>query len=180
MKISHIITGWLILTGLVITPFAWSDDDTGRYSRRGVAMVDNPLYKNECTSCHMGYPPGLLPEASWIKLMAGLEDHFGDNAELDAETHRIIKDYLVRNSADKSNYRRSQKFARGYSGNKILIRISELPYFVHEHDEIPTHMVKGNKDVRSFSHCNACHRKADQGSFREREIDIPGYGQWDD
>ncbi|HPQ24397.1 MAG TPA: cytochrome C, partial [Gammaproteobacteria bacterium] len=50
----------------------------------GVAPVDNPLYLQECGSCHFAYQPGLLPARSWNNLMGGLENHFGENAELPA------------------------------------------------------------------------------------------------
>ena len=185
MKTTLIVTSWLTVLGLVAAPFVWSDDDHedwqkhARYST-GVALLDNPVYQNECSSCHMAYPPGLLPERAWLKLMSGLDDHFGDNAELDASDQKVITDFLVDNSADKSDYRRSRRFASTRDGDTITIRISETPYFRHEHDEIPARLVTGNKDVLSFSNCNACHRKAEQGSFRERDIHIPGYGQWDD
>ena len=28
------------------------------------------FYKNECGACHMAYQPGLLPTASWTRVMA--------------------------------------------------------------------------------------------------------------
>ena len=168
----------ILIPALLILPMAWSDDDDdyGRHAT-GVAVVNNPVYKSECGSCHMAYPPGLLPARSWQALMNGLEDHFGDNAELDAKTQGLISDYLVDNSADGSDYRRSRRFATA-AGTPL--RISETAYFIHEHDEVPPRLVKGNKEVLSFSNCNACHRKAEQGSFRERDIVIPGFGPWDD
>lgn len=185
MKTTHIVTSWLAVVGLVAAPFVWSDDEhehrheQARYST-GVALPDNPVYQNECGSCHMTYPPGLLPERSWRKLMSGLDNHFGDNAELDAANRQAITEFLVNNSADKSDYRRSRRFAATDDGAVIPLRISETPYFIREHNEIPARLVTGNPEVRSFSHCNACHTKATQGSFRERDIHIPGYGRWDD
>lgn len=146
----------------------------------GVALVPNPVYQEECGSCHMVYPPGLLPAVSWQKVMSGLEDHFGDNAELDVETQQAITSFLVSNSAEKSDFRRSRRFASATVSSNIVMRITEMPYFKHEHDEIPQRLVAGNKKVNSFSHCNACHRKAEQASFSESDINIPGYGRWDD
>jgi len=105
----------------------------------------------------MAYPAMLLPEQSWRKVMAGLEDHFGDNAELDATTRRF------RNLGD----------ARP-------LRITELPYFVHEHDEIPARFVAGNDRVKSLSQCSACHHDAERGRFDEDDVVIPGFGRWDD
>ena len=50
----------------------------------------------------MAYPPGLLPERSWRKMMAELDKHFGQNASLDAAATKAILDYLVENSAERS------------------------------------------------------------------------------
>ena len=187
MKSTLAISAIIFTVGLVSVPLVFSDNDfrwgeLEDYEQKatGVLGINNPLYKEECASCHMAYAPGLLPARSWEKMMSGLEDHFGDNAELDAETYREISAYLQDNSADKSDYRRSRKIARSIKAGDAPLRISETPYFKHEHDEIPNRMVSENTKVMSFSHCNACHIKAEQGSFNERDIRIPGYGRWDD
>lgn len=145
-----------------------------------VAAVRNTRYVAECSSCHMAYPAGLLPARSWKKMMSTLDDHFGDNAELDQETVTELTRYLVDNSADTSNYRRSRKIMRSLSDDTVPLRISELPYIRHEHDEIPQRMISANPKVGSLSNCIACHQNAEKGSFREREISIPGYGRWED
>lgn len=178
----------VIFTIVVVTlPVVWSDNDFSwqemeEYSHKStdIAAVSNPVYKEECGSCHMVYPPGLLPARSWSKIMNELENHFSDNAELDTETNQSISEFLLSNSADKSDYRRSRKFNRSIESNDAPLRISELPYFKHEHDEIPRRLVSANSTVKSFSQCNACHAKAEQGSFNEDDINIPGYGEWDD
>ena len=181
------IAAVIFTIGFVSLPVVWGDSDfrwgeMEEYEHRstGVAAVSNPLYREECGSCHMAYSPGLLPGSSWMKMMSGLEDHFGDNAELDAETENSITNLLLANSADRSDYRRARKFNRSIQPGNAPLRISETPYFRHEHDEIPNRMVTGNPKVKSFSHCNACHTKAEQGSFNEHDIRIPGYGRWDD
>jgi hypothetical protein len=147
------------------------DDDNGR---RGT-MPMNQAYADECGSCHMAYPAMLLPQQSWRKIMAGLEDHFGENAELDATTRAGIEDYLVRESA-RQNYR---KMFRNL-GDAAPLRITELPYFVHKHDEIPARFVADNEKVKSLSQCNVCHRDAERGRFDEDNVVIPGFGRWDD
>ena len=35
------------------------------------------LYTQECGSCHMAYPAGLLKAASWQQIMRGLKTHYG-------------------------------------------------------------------------------------------------------
>ena len=39
---------------------AWSDSDHMKRLSTGVAPVTSPLYQEECGSCHLAYPPGLL------------------------------------------------------------------------------------------------------------------------
>ena len=184
MKNSLVITTILFIAGMVTIPVVFSDDDNkwSEYRQKsiGVANTVNPVYKEECGSCHMAYPAGLLPAASWQTMMLKLDDHFSDNAELDADTHKAITEYLLANSAEQSEYRRSRKIINTLGLNSVPLRITETPYFKHEHDEIPNKMVKENKQVNSFSHCNACHTKAEQGQFDEDNVNIPNYGRWDD
>jgi hypothetical protein len=187
MKATLAITAVIFTVGFVTLPVVLGDDDfrwgeIKEYKHRSnnVTAVINPVYKEECGSCHLAYPPGLLPARSWDKIMLELENHFGDNAELDAETHQSITRLLLSNSADKSDYRRSKKFSRSISFNDAPVRISETPYFKHEHDEIPVRFVTDNPKVSSFSQCDACHAKAERGSFNEHDVRIPGYGRWDD
>jgi len=186
MKNSLVITSILFVMGLITIPMVFSDndwnDEWGEYRQRsnGVARVSNPIYKEECGSCHMAYSAGLLPAASWQKMMQSLDDHFGDNAELDADVNKALTEYLLTNAADRSDYRRSRKMMKTIDPNRVPLRITETPYFRHEHDEIPNRMVAGNKEVNSFSNCNVCHAKAEQGLFDEDHVRIPNYGHWDD
>ena len=109
--------------------------------------------------------------------MNGLEDHFGENAELDDETRQSIESYLISSvSAGKGKYR---KMLRNL-GNKTPLRITQLPYFIHEHDEIPSRFIQRNDKVVSLSQCNACHNGAEKGWFDEDDVVIPGVGRWDD
>ena len=167
----------LLLTGLQI---AFGDDDDHEYGSSfkrtpDVAAVTDKTYIEECGSCHMVYPPTLLPGRSWQKIMSELDDHFGENAELDMETQLQIEDYLLR-ASDRVAYR---KLFRNL-GDMAPMRITELPYFVHEHDEIPGRFIQDNDQVRSLSQCNACHRDAERGLFDEDDVFIAGVGRWDD
>lgn len=182
MKHPFIVSSIVLTAFVVMVPVVFSDDDRREYRQRsvGVAALSSPIYKEECGSCHMAYQPGLLPTRSWVKIMTGLEEHFGDNAELDAEALKNITNYLVSNSADNSDYRRSRKIMRSLNSNDAPIRISETPYIKREHDEIPNKMIKYNKKVNSLANCSACHSKAEQGLYDEHSVNIPGYGRWDD
>jgi len=182
MKHPIIISSIFLTAFVAMVPVVFSDDDRREYRQRsaGVAAVTSATYKEECSSCHMAYAPGLLPARSWKKIMAGLDKHFGDNAELDTETFKQISEFLDSNSADNSQYRRSRKIMRSLNPNDVPVRISETPYIIREHDEIPDKLIKHNKKVNSLSNCSACHNKAEQGLFSEHDVRIPGYGRWDD
>jgi hypothetical protein len=172
---------WSVLAGvgLVFTSLAVVGEDD---RRRGldVAPASLPLYQQECGSCHFAYQPGLLPATSWKKIMAGLDDHFGDNAALAATDRDAIENYLLYNAADRAREYRAVKIARSLYPEETPMRITEVPYIVHKHREIPSSVIKGNTQIGSLSNCNACHTRAETGSYSEREINVPGHGRWDD
>ncbi len=147
-----------------------SDDDYQRSK-----LQHPPLYLEECGSCHMAYPAPLLPTKSWKKIMLGLDNHFGESAELDKATSKAIENYLIASG----RFIKYRKMSRNL-GNRLPLRITKLPYFIHEHDEIPSRFIQGNDKVGSLSQCNACHKWAEQGDFDEDRVFIPGVGRWDD
>lgn len=149
--------------------------------RKGNLMpVMNPTYAKECSGCHFAYQAGLLPARSWEEIMANLKDHFGDNAELAEEELGEIKDYLVNHAADFSPHALSKRIMQSVKGRTFL-RITEIPYIAREHkEELSAPMVTQNSQVKSLSYCDKCHTQAAQGSYAEREINIPGYGRVED
>ena len=150
--------------------------------QKEIVPVDNKQYKDECGSCHFAYQPGLLPSKSWEKLLTAdaLSKHFGDNAELDKDTLQVIHDYAVANAADKSYHKRSRKIAIATENVEAPLRITEVRYIKRKHHEIPEKMIKGNKDVKSLSYCDACHTQAAKGVFDADTVKIPNYPDWDD
>ena len=185
MKILTLTIAAIGLISIAISQVSSSDNDDEHENRfwqrtNGVSSVKNPLYEEECGSCHFAYPPSLLPQRSWQAIMSGLDDHFGDNAELDSDNQQAISQFLLENSAEKIADRRSRQLLRGLSAAQTPLRITELPRFKHEHDEVPKRVFQNNPDLSSLSQCSACHRDAKQGYFSERRINIPGHGRWDD
>ncbi len=147
---------------------------------KGVAAVKNDLYEEGCSECHYAYQPGLLPARSWKKLMLPdeLEDHFGENAELDEEDRLEILNFLVDNAADTSFYKRSSKINRSIPDDVTPLRITEVPYIKRKHKPMTDKYVKNNPKVKSLINCNACHREIDKGIFDDDTILIPNYGYW--
>lgn len=156
------------------------DDDEGWFGRPGIEPVSNSVYQQECGACHFPYQPGLLPARSWEKILADLEDHFGEDASLDPAVVAGLKDYAISHAADNTDYRRSRTIARSLGHNEVPPRITEMRYFKHEHREIPRRMVSDNDRVRSLSNCNSCHTTAARGNYSERGINIPGFGYWEE
>lgn len=178
----------LSLTSVVMADRDYGDDDDShdgfkrwfRSSKPVISSVESNFYADECGSCHFAYQPGLLPARSWKRIMAGLDDHFGENAELEEKELKSISSYLQQNSAGRIRQGLPDRITASLGDDNAPLRITETRFFLHEHDEIPSKMVVGNEQVRSFSNCDACHERVAQGSFREHEILIPGYGRWDD
>lgn len=173
----HLNLQWLMPAVLILVSVnVWSDNNARMNTRvsTDVAAVTDARYQKECGVCHFAYQPGLLPARSWQKLMGTLNAHFGDNAELNKEATVYIANYLEKNAADKSSYRRSIKIITALKAGETPLRISDMAYFKREHDEVPKRLVQGNSKVGSISNCTACHHKAETGSYSEDEIWIPG------
>ncbi|MDQ6996844.1 MAG: diheme cytochrome c [Mariprofundus sp.] len=187
------IWGILLFTGclgLSMASLAWTNEDGehedreegGRFmhATANVPIVANKAYQTECSACHFAYQPGFLPERSWLEIMTTLDDHFGENAELDAATQESITRYLQLNAADQSPNRFSRSVLRSIQHVDTPLRITKTPFFEHKHREIPVRMVANNTKVRSFSNCLACHSMAGKGVFDEDSVRIPGFGRWED
>lgn len=156
--------------GSLLASGGMSVEGEGRSSQ--LPVVSNAKWKAECGSCHMVYHPGLLPERSWNKVMAGLDKHFGENASLDKATQNEIAKFLVFNSADKQGNRRSNRINQSIPTNATPMRISETRYFTSKHDEISTNTFK-RKSIGSASNCVACHKGAEKGDFSESLVKVP-------
>ena len=63
--------------------------------------ADTPAsYAAECGSCHLAYPPALLAAGDWRRVMAGLDDHFGTDAAVDARKRQEISTFLERHAGN--------------------------------------------------------------------------------
>ena len=138
-----------------VTTAALADSD-----KRAVPLL--PAYQQECASCHVAYPPGMLPAPSWQRVMGNLPRHYGTDASLDAATTQALASWL---SANAGTYKR-------VSEEPPQDRISRSAWFIRKHDEVSAASWK-LPAVKSAANCAACHTQADKGSFRERDIRIP-------
>lgn len=98
----------------------------------------NPAYQAECGSCHVAYPPRLLPAQSWDRIMARLERHFGTDATVDEPTKRELSAFLSQNAGRRA----------ASAGEEP--RITQTAWFVKEHRKA---------NVKNPADCAACHSR---------------------
>lgn len=124
-------------------------------------LPPNPAYKAECGSCHVAYPPKLLPAGSWQQLMQRLDRHFGSDASLDAKAQEEISRYLAANAGRREPPSGAEP------------RITETRWFRKEHDkEVPAALWR-SAAVKSAANCGACHTRAEDGDYSERSLRLP-------
>lgn len=156
----------LILIASLLLPLAsFADEDADDDERRGGRAAlprTSPQWKTyaaECGSCHLAFPPSLLPARSWLALLAGLADHFEQNAEVDSATRQQLETFLALNAG------------RELAGPTPL-RITTLRWWRREHDEISASTFR-RKAIVSPANCGACHPGANEGAFGEHAVKVP-------
>ncbi len=132
-----------------------------------------PAFQAECASCHVAFPPQLMVAEDWKRVMRSLDKHYGDNASLDDKTRQILEDFHVRNAG-------GAKVGAGRTAQAgELPRLTLTDWFRREHREVRqadwTHA-----KVKTPANCAACHTKAAEDSYREREIVMPNGRRWED
>lgn len=171
-KIARLLAAALLAASVAV-PLAHADDDD-RYEKRSSKYggenrgkpvqpaQTNTKFQQECASCHIAYAPGLLPAASWRKVMGSLDQHFGSDASLDAQDNKEITTFLVNNASNR------------WSAPTAPLRITESAWFKRKHDahEINPDVWK-RPSVKSPANCAACHPQAEHGNFNEHDIEIP-------
>ncbi len=134
--------------------------DSGRHGRRAASGDVDPAYAKECGACHLAFPPSMLPAASWRTMLAGLDRHFGQNAELDDATRDRLEGWLTARAGGDLR------------GGGAPQRITELAWFTKEHRKVPADAV-ARPAIRSLANCAACHQGAAQWDFDEDRVRIP-------
>jgi hypothetical protein len=160
MKRSAIV----IVIGTLITVSA--------FAQEGIKLppADHAATAKECGACHLVFPPQMLPARSWTRVMERLDDHFGEDASLDQAVRNDIASYLTSRAADAKEAPGARRFLRGLGQDDVPVRITETPWWIRAHDEIPTARYASEK-VKTKANCIACHRTADKGEYFEEEED---------
>ncbi len=136
-------------------------------------MPSGKTYVNECGSCHTAYAPGMLPARSWRKMLTELGNHFGEDASLEEPQQLEILKALELLAADGSQANmRMRRINSAIPANLSPQRVTQTGYFKFLHDEVPGYIWQ-RKKIGSLANCIACHPRANEGRYGEREIRIP-------
>lgn len=149
-------TAAVLLAALLAAATASADGDR----RASVPLL--PRYASECGSCHVAYPPGMLPAASWNRLMQDLPRHFGTDASVDAATQKELSRWLTANAG---TYKRVREVPPED-------RITRSAWFIREHREVAPATWQ-RPMIKSAANCAACHTEAEKGDFDEHRVRIP-------
>lgn len=169
MKRRFVLAICMVVTSLYVnaTLPAYADRGEGE-EEESMPPANDPLYKEECSSCHFLYLPGFLPARSWQEIVKNNDKHFGENLALDAEAASQISSYLAANSAERSGSEWSGKILRSV-GSKTPGRITEVPWILKEHRKISKETFK-KPSIGSFSNCGACHPNGALGDFEKASV----------
>ncbi len=127
-------------------------------------------YAQECSACHIAYHPSLLPRPAWSALMATLDEHFGEDASLDAKTTEELTAYLSAHSAEAFDTKAANRLTVTDPAHPFTITRS--PFWTRTHADIPD-AVFASQAVKSKGNCAACHGDAASGRFYPGTISIP-------
>lgn len=144
-----------------------SDNDALFPLPRGKALA------SACGGCHTIYAPGLLPARSWRKMLAELDKHFGEDAGvLEPVRLALLKDLEDMAADGAFADMRMRRIAGSIPVDSEPQRITETRYFKLLHDEVPPRIWR-LRALGSAANCIACHPRANEGRYGEREIRIP-------
>jgi len=123
----------------------------------GLRPIADKMTREECSACHIAYPAGLLPKASWGKILNTLDDHFGEDASLDDASTKHIRDYLMKHANTRLTT----------DASNPTLRITDFDWFNRRHGASRRAYAKSHSSIGSISNCAGCHGGAQNGSFED-------------
>jgi len=100
-------------------------------------------------------------------------EHFDDDLDLDEETVTELLSYAAVHSADLEQIEPSWRMNSSIASNEAPLRITEVRYWIRKHGEIADEIWK-HSSVKNKANCGACHLDAEQGTFEDANMRIPG------
>lgn len=149
----------------------WAGGESAGLRGGAISVSQDSVYLDECGACHLAYPPGLLPATSWRLLLDNLDDHFGDNAELEDNVRDHLNVYLQKEALE---YGKPTPFSRQLRNMPAqpLRRITSVPNFILDHRDSSEEIGASSRVIGFYSYCENCHRSAADGDFSDPEIPL--------
>jgi hypothetical protein len=134
------------------------------------AQVSVPIpaftpYNQQCNVCHFAYPPGMLPAASWKKLMDAMPQHFTGQVMMNIDTQEEIATWLQANAgtfALVAEEPSQHRITQSVWWTKIHMNNPKLPAAVWK-----------KSSVAKGSSCVTCHQTAAKGAFSAKTAQVP-------
>lgn len=152
----HIYSITLLITTLIMTI-------SNAHADTRIRTPQHAAWQQECSACHIAYPPQLLSAPSWRAIMNGLDQHFGTDARIDQQAHADILRFLEKNAGSGQLSTSAQP----------PLRITETRWFIHEHSEELPADIWTRPGIKSPANCMACHSGADRGDYSEAGLRLP-------
>ena len=134
------------------------------------AQVSVPIpaftaYNQQCNVCHFAYPPGMLPAASWKKLMDAMPQHFTAQVMINIDTQEEISAWLQANAgtfALVAEEPPQHRITQSVWWTKIHMNNAKVPAAVWK----KTSVSKGTA-------CVTCHQTAVKGEYNAKTVQMP-------
>ncbi|MEA1919118.1 MAG: cytochrome b/b6 domain-containing protein [Campylobacterota bacterium] len=147
-------------------------------TRSSYAKIDykqeHLTYATDCGECHTPYPPFMLPEKSWHRIMDKLNDHFNERItenNISMGARASIREYLIANSAEHSSREMAFKMLDSI-GDRAPKSTSKVMYWRETHKDIDPSVYK-RESIKTPSNCAACHQYFEYGLLDDTYIKIP-------
>ena len=124
---------------------------------------DHALFAKECGACHTLYHPSLLPAESWSRMMASLDEHFGEDASLGPGPAAAIATLLTQN-ANGGWDTEASNLLRPPPGTPATEAVTEVAWWKDSHAEALAGLRLHRPDATAAD-CESCHPDAVSGRF---------------
>lgn len=173
MPLALVLIGGLVLFALLtLKPYLSESEDNPYQPFALPPLVQNTLWQESCSECHLAYHPSTLPTRSWERLFSEQENHFDEDLVLDEEDVTLLLSYARANSAEQIEREMSWRMVHSLDASQTPLRITETEYWKQTHAELDEEIWKHEK-VNGRLNCASCHRDAEQGSFNNGAMRLP-------
>jgi cytochrome b len=149
--------------------YAWHASQARSRPLPAAAALLPAAWRDECSSCHLAYPPCLLPERSWNALLAPGADHFGEDLAL-AEAARGKLQRIAATPEGAATWA-CWKISASVPANATPLRITATPGWREVHAALAPQSFTA-PDSAGRHDCAACHEDAPSSTFDPRRIHL--------